>query len=88
MKNIVKDITDYELTPFYYILSSITDLFTAFLQVIQSIRGIIYFIREQFKLFTLFIFLKFVNVNIVLNNSFTYLEQLDPPLPAALRYSF
>ncbi len=64
MKHIVKDVTDYELTPFYYILSKTTELFTSFLVVIQSIRGIITFIREQFKLFFLFIFLKFLNVNI------------------------
>jgi hypothetical protein len=72
MKNIVKDVTDYQLTPFYYILSKITELFSSFLVIIQSIRGIIDFIREQFKLFTLFIFLKILNVNIsfqkLLNN--------------------
>lgn len=73
MKSIVKDVTDYELTPFYYILSKITELFTSFLVVIQSIRGMIYFIREQFRLFFLFVFLKFLNVNIglqkILNNT-------------------
>ena len=72
MKNIVKDVTNYELSPFYYILTGITALFIAFLQAIQSIRGLIYFIRKQFELYFLFLFLKFVNVNIgiqkVLNN--------------------
>jgi hypothetical protein len=72
MKNIVKSVSDYQFTPFYYILSNITDLFSNFLIIIQSIRKIIDFIREQFKLFTLFIFLKILNVNIsfqkLLNN--------------------
>jgi hypothetical protein len=72
MKNIVKSVSDYQFTPLYYILSNITDLFSNFLIIIQSIRKIIDFIREQFKLFTLFIFLKILNVNIsfqkLLNN--------------------
>jgi len=64
MKNIVKGVTDYQLSPFYYILSKITELFSSFLVIIQSIRGIIDFIREQIKLFTLFVFLKVLNVNV------------------------
>ena len=72
MKSIVKDVSEYQLTPFYYIINKITDLFTSFLVIIQSIRKIIDFIREQFKLFTLFIFLKVLNVNVsfqkLLNN--------------------
>jgi hypothetical protein len=64
IKNVVKEVTDYELSPFYYILNGVTELFTGFLQVVQAIRGVIYFIREQFKLFFLFLFLKFLNINI------------------------
>ena len=64
MKSIVKGVTDYQLSPFYYVLSKITELFSSFLAIIQSIRGIIDFIRKQFELFTLFVFLKVLNVNI------------------------
>jgi hypothetical protein len=64
MKNIVKDVSEYQLSPFYYILSKITELFSSFVAIIQSIRQIISFIREQFRLFTLFVILKFLNVHI------------------------
>ena len=33
MKNIVKSVSDTQLTPFYFILSKITDLFSSFLDI-------------------------------------------------------
>lgn len=64
MKNIVKDVSEYELSPFYYILSQVTSLYTSFLAIIQNMRKYLAFIIDQFKSITLFIFFKFLNVNI------------------------
>ena len=64
MKNIVKNVSNAQLSPIYYISSSITTLFTSFLEIFQAFRKMFGFIKSQFILFTLFVYSKFLNVNI------------------------
>lgn len=75
MKTIVKNVSENELTPFYYILTQVTYLYNSFLAIIQNMRKYLSFIIDQIKSITLFIFFKFLNVNIslqkLLNNIIT-----------------
>jgi hypothetical protein len=64
MKSIVKNVSNAQLSPIYYISSNIATLFTSFLEIFQAFRKMFGFIKSQFILFTLFVYSKFLNVNI------------------------
>jgi hypothetical protein len=64
MKNVVKNVSSDKLEPFYNILSKTTDLFNSLIDIFNAFRQMFSFIKNQFKLFVLFVFLKISNVNI------------------------
>ena len=64
MKHIVKNVSDYQLTPFYYILSQVTTLFSSFMVIFQAIRGMFDIIRTQFAIFNSYIYSKTLNTTI------------------------
>lgn len=64
MKHIVKNVSDYQLTPFYYILSQVTTLFGSFIAIFQAIREMFNLIRTQFSIFNSYIYSKTLNAAI------------------------
>jgi len=77
MKSIVKKVSDTQLTPFYFILSKITDIFSSFVEIFQSFRKMFAFIKNQFILFTSFITKKFLNVSISLQRLLSHVLNIN-----------